>query len=185
MRVDCVRDEFYIWYPDAWSFIGGQASAVDRECHQSCILVLIVEPVPALSSPFLISSSPPSLPHSGNFDKMTMSTPKANTNTSPAPRRWQTQPVPGSHHVLGYLMTKSMTRPFCDKYCPLPEDASEREEEIHFRSMRSYLPQLLPPEYGLENLESVLVYVDKKRMSMARLLEPSVSRPRSSLLGRV
>ncbi|EPQ57845.1 hypothetical protein GLOTRDRAFT_126336 [Gloeophyllum trabeum ATCC 11539] len=74
---------------------------------------------------------------------MVMSTPSV--NMSLATRRWQPQPVPRSHHVLGFLIKEDIVN-------------------------RTFLPQLLPREYGLTNQETVLVYVDEHRMKMAHAL---------------
>lgn len=71
----------------------------------------------------------------------TSSNPSPRADTSPAPRRWQTQPVHGSHHVLGFLITKDiLNRPFCDKFIPLPDNPSERERPDVPR-----LPPAAPP----------------------------------------
>ncbi|EPQ57849.1 hypothetical protein GLOTRDRAFT_126341 [Gloeophyllum trabeum ATCC 11539] len=101
----------------------------------------------------------------------TSSNPSPRADTSPAPRRWQTQPVHGSHHVLGFLITKDiLNRPIYDKFIPLPDNPSERERESCFQTFHDFLPQFLPREYGLTNLDSVLVYVDKERMKMGAAL---------------
>ncbi|EPQ57854.1 hypothetical protein GLOTRDRAFT_126346 [Gloeophyllum trabeum ATCC 11539] len=94
-----------------------------------------------MASPLSTSSnrSKLSLPDSDHSSTVIMLTPR--TDALPAPRRWQTQPVPRSHHVLGYLITKAMTRRFYDN-C----------------------------SRGSTNLESVLVYVDKDRMKMGEVL---------------
>ncbi|KAL1727021.1 hypothetical protein EV714DRAFT_286833 [Schizophyllum commune] len=67
----------------------------------------------------------------------------------PAPR-WSDMPTPPrARRILGFLLTPRVTAPFCDEYCPLPDNATSVDVQAHLSHMRSYIPFLMADKHGL------------------------------------
>ena len=86
---------------------------------------------------------------------------------TPAPRLVDMPMPPRGRRILGFLLTPRVTAPFCDEYCPLPDNATSVDVQAHLSHMRSYIPFLMADKHGLANSSSVLVYRDGARLALA------------------
>ncbi|KAI5887826.1 uncharacterized protein SCHCODRAFT_02639011 [Schizophyllum commune H4-8] len=86
---------------------------------------------------------------------------------TPAPRLCDMPVPPRARRILGFLLKPRVAAPFCDEYCPLPDNATGVDVQAHLSYMKSYIPFLMAEKHGLANSTSVLVYRDGARLAMA------------------
>ncbi|KAI5887809.1 uncharacterized protein SCHCODRAFT_02638973 [Schizophyllum commune H4-8] len=83
----------------------------------------------------------------------------------PSARSWQNWRPPLTPHVFGFLLTDEVAQKYCAHYCPL-SDEDDLASHLSYLQVEG-LQAILGDKYDLQNFTSVLVYKDRKRMTMA------------------
>ncbi|KAI4524409.1 hypothetical protein GGG16DRAFT_104218 [Schizophyllum commune] len=89
------------------------------------------------------------------------------SESSPSPRSWQNLRPPRTSHVFGFLLTDEVAQKYCDRHCPPLNEDEMRSHNGHISYLQTDGIQAeLGEKYNLRNFLSVLVYKDRKRMTM-------------------